>query len=321
MKETIRIKSSDGCTKLNGYIWRPEEKEPKAILQIVHGMVEHIDRYDEFAKRLTKKGYLVVGYDHLGHGGSVVEESDYGYFAKKEGHRLLIKDIRRLYKKMKMTYPETPYFLMGHSMGSFLVRRYLTIYGGEGLDGAIIMGTGRQKFPVALFGVGVAELLKKWKGDRYRSKWINQLAFGGYNRKFDSPKTDSDWLSRDEEQVKKYCDDSRCQFIFTVSAYQDLFRVLCEIEKKGNLKRMRKDLPILLIAGQEDPVGDFGKAVKKLYNQYQKLGIKDVELKLYAEDRHEILNELDRECVYQDLYYWMEKKRKNSQFQHTTMID
>lgn len=321
MKKTFKMLSTDGFHKLQGYVWKPDNMEPKAVLQIVHGMVEHIERYDEFARRLTKKGYLVIGYDHLGHGKSVMQEDEYGYFSKEEGHNLLIKDIRRLYKKTKKTYPELPYFLMGHSMGSFLVRRYLTVYGGEGLDGSIIMGTGRQKFPVVLFGVGVAELLKKWKGDRYRSQWINQLAFGGYNRKFKEAKTEKDWLSRDEEQVKKYCEDENCQFIFTVGAYQDLFQVLCEIEKKGNLKRMRKDLPILLVAGEEDPVGNFGKGVRQVYKQYQKLGMEDVELKLYPEDRHEILNELDRECVYQDLYNWMEKKIKNSQFQHTTMLD
>ena len=312
MRTRIEMESNDGCTNLHGFLWMPDEVEPKAILQIAHGMVEHIERYDEFAKRLTKKGYVVVGYDHVGHGDSIVDQESYGYFGKK-GAEVLIQDIRKLYKRMKVMYPELPYFLMGHSMGSFLVRRYLTVYGGEGLAGAIIMGTGRQRFPVALFGVGVTKGLKKLKGDRYRSSWVNELAFGGYNRTFSSIKTGKDWLSRDKEQVKKYCEDPKCQFIFTVGAYHDLFKVLCAIEKKSNLKRMKLNLPIFFVAGEKDPVGHFGKGVKSVYKQYHRLGMKDLEMKLYPEDRHEILNEMDRECVYQDLYNWMEKKRKNSQ--------
>lgn len=319
MKKAFKMLSTDGKHQLQGYVWRPDNMEPKAVVQLVHGMVEHIERYDEFATRLTMKGYLVIGYDHLGHGNSVISKEEYGYFAKEQGHNLLIQDIRRLYKKVKKTYPKLPYFLMGHSMGSFLVRRYLTVYGGQELTGTIIMGTGRQRFPVVVFGVTVAQVLKKWKGDQYRSFWMNQLAFGGYNRKFKN--TRGNWLSKDEEKVREYFEDERCQFIFTVGAYQDLFQVLCEIERKKNLQRMSKDLPILLVSGEEDPVGDFGKGVRSVYKQYQKLGMKDVELKLYPNDRHEILNELDRECVYQDLYDWMEKKIENSQFQHTIMIE
>lgn len=314
MKENFTMTSADGQTMLHGFIWKPDQERPKAILQIAHGMVEYIERYDEFANYLTKKGYLVVGYDHLGHGASVQSEELHGYFAEKNGYNILIKDIRKLYINIKKEYKNIPYFLMGHSMGSFLVRRYLTVYGGNDLDGTILMGTGKQPFLVALFGVFMTEIMKRWKGSMYRSCFINNLAFGAYNRKFESPRTDKDWLSRDEEQVDRYREHPWCNFVFTVSAYQDLFRTLCAIEKRDNLIRMDKNMPIFLVSGGEDPVGNFGKGVRKVYEQYISLGMKDVMLKLYPLDRHEILNELDRNDVYSDIYRWMEKRRGNSQF-------
>lgn len=314
MKEKFTLQSSNHSTILHGYIWKPEKEQPKAIVQLVHGMVEYIERYDDFANYLTKKGYLVIGYDHLGHGASVQDESYLGYFAKEEGHNILVQDMRRLLKATQKKYDRIPYFLMGHSMGSFLVRRYLIAYPDHRLQGAIIMGTGKQPYVVASFGVWLTERMKRYKGDRYRSQWIDSLAFGAYNRKFKSPRTDKDWLSRDEEQVDRYREHPWCNFTFTVSAYQDLFRTLCEIEKKKALQRMDKTLPIFFVSGAQDPVGSFGKGVIKVYQQYKTIGMTDIAYKLYPLDRHEILNELDREQVYSDLYEWLEEKRNNSQF-------
>ena len=308
MREKFSMVSSDGHTVLHGYVWTPEEGEVKAVVQLVHGMVEYIERYEELANYLTQNGYAVVGYDHLGHGSSVEREEDYGYFAKKDGHNLLVKDIRRLYTHMKKVYQTVPYFILGHSMGSFLLRRYFMIYGGEGVQGAIIMGTGKQPYFVPLFGIGVAKVIKAIKGERYRSTFIDQMAFGSYNRGIKEKRTDKDWLTRDEEQVDRYVAHQWCNFIFTVSAYEDLFHTLCSIEKRKNKKRIPKEVPVLLIAGKEDPVGNCGKGVKKLYHEYISLGVKDVALKLYEEDRHEILNELDRETVFQDILSWIEKR-------------
>lgn len=308
MRERISMLSSDGHTVLKGYLWTPDHGKVKAVVQLVHGMVEYIYRYNEFANYLVEQGYVVVGYDHLGHGASVEKEELYGYFAEHNGHNLLVKDMRKLYNRMKRKYKEIPYFILGHSMGSFLLRRYLLLYGKEGLTGAIIMGTGKQPLPIALLGVGLTKLIKKRKGDKFRSSFINNMAFGGYNRKMKEKRTDKDWLSKDTNKVDLYISHPWCNFIFTVSAYEDLFRTLCSVEKWGNLKRMPKDLSILLISGEADPVGNYGKGVKKLYHQYVSLGLEDVRLTLYKEDRHEILNELDRQQVYEDIQKWIEKR-------------
>ncbi len=303
MKEW-RVNSSDGVHSLRVLSWIPEG-QIKAVVQISHGMIEHMERYDEFAEFLCKEGYLVVGNDHLGHGGSVAREEELGYFAKEGKSEVLVRDLHLITRRMKEEYPGVPYILLGHSMGSFLARRYCMTYGEE-LDGVIILGTGTQPVPVLAFGKFVAGITKLLRGDEYRSNFIKYSAFGSYLSHIKNPKTASDWLSRDEERVKQYRADKLCRFDFTVNGYAVLFDVISFIQKGKNIQKIPKNLPILILSGEEDPVGAYGKGPRKVYQSYRKAGLK-VQLKMYPEDRHELLHELDRKEVFQEILAFLSK--------------
>lgn len=296
--------SNDGLTKIHGICWVPEGKV-NAVLQIAHGMVEFIDRYDEFARYLTEKGILVVGNDHLGHGDSVRSEEYWGYFAKKDGNTILLKDMNRLRKIVQKKYPNAPYFMLGHSMGSFLMRQYLCVYG-EGLAGAVIMGTGYQPGLITELGMLVCKGIALFRGWHHRSALVDGMAFGSYNKKFGKA-TGKEWLSRNPQNVECYVNEKRCNFRFTLNGYYNLFYSIHSLGNREYLECMPKELPVFFVAGEEDPVGQYGKGVQIVFEQFVDLGIKDVECKLYAEDRHEILNELDREDVYKDIYGWISR--------------
>lgn len=298
----ISYPSSDGMTDIQGNLWIPEG-DVRAVLQISHGMVEFIDRYQEFAGYLTEQGIAVVGNDHLGHGASVRSEADWGYFAEKDGNTVLLKDIDRLRKMTQKKYPDVPYFVLGHSMGSFLIRQYICKYG-EGLSGAIIMGTGYQPQLMTTVGMLLCKMLAAVKGWHYRSTLVDGMAFGGYNKKFGAL-SGKEWLSRNPENVKIYMAEKRCNFRFTLNGYYNLFYSIHCLGEKKYLEGMPKELPVFFVSGAEDPVGQFGKGVDKVCEQFKSLGMKQVECKLYEQDRHEILNEVDREKVYKDIAKWI----------------
>ena len=302
MKE-IYIPSTNNRNQLHVAIWEPE-RETKAILQISHGMVEYIVRYDDFAKHLNQQGILVIGNDHLGHGQSVLDESEFGYFGKEKGSAV-VDDLYEVTKYAKKQYGENiPYFLMGHSMGSFMARRYLMTYG-EKITGAIISGTGYKAAPVLVAALFFTAVIKLFHGERYRSPFLKWLAFHTYNRKIADVKTENDWLTRDAAVVAAYNENPYCKFSFTVNGYETLSDTIKYIQKQSNWEKTPKQLPILMIAGEEDPVGSYGKDVKKVYKKYQQLGCNHIELKLYQDDRHELVNELDREGVYADISQWI----------------
>ncbi len=302
MKE-IYIPSTNNRNQLHVAIWEPE-RETKAILQISHGMVEYIVRYDNFAKHLNQQGILVIGNDHLGHGQSVLDESEFGYFGKEKGSAV-VDDLYEVTKYAKKQYGENiPYFLMGHSMGSFMARRYLMTYG-EKITGAIISGTGYKAAPVLVAALFFTAVTKFFHGERYRSPFLKWLAFHTYNRKIADVKTENDWLTRDAAVVAAYNENPYCKFSFTVNGYETLSDTIKYIQKQSNWEKTPKQLPILMIAGEEDPVGSYGKDVKKVYKKYQQLGCNHIELKLYQDDRHELVNELDREVVYADISQWI----------------
>lgn len=303
-KNEFYFKSSDKRTAIHAIEWIPEG-EPKAVLQICHGMVEYIDRYDEFARFLSQKGYYVVGHDHLGHGASVRGEEEYGFFHETKGNEVLQSDIHALRICTKKKYPTIPYFLMGHSMGSFLVRQYIQ-KNGEGLTGVILMGSGYQPAIVLRGGMALCRLFSKVKGDHYRSEWINGFAFGGFNRKFVPARTTMDWLSKDEDRVDAYLAHPWCNFTFTVNAYYYMFAGMLELTKRKQNETIPKNLPIFLVSGKDDPVGAFGKGVVKVYKGYQNIGLRQVRMLLYEKDRHELLNETDRDKVMRDIYEWLE---------------
>ena len=302
-KEEFYFNSTSGTTKIHAVRYIPDG-EIKAILQISHGMVEYIERYEAFALFLNSKGILVTGNDHLGHGKSVNSKEEWGYFAKEDGNRAVLYDLYQLTKITKEKYPNIPYFLLGHSMGSFYARQYLAEFGQE-LSGAIIMGTGCQPLALVHAGRFLTKTISLFKGWKYRCNFINNMAFGSYNKHFEPARTTKDWLSKDTAIVDKYVADERCNFIFTLNAYYNMFTGISRLYDKKLLSNMPKDLPVFFVAGEDDPVGDYGKGVLKAVDMFKNAGMKNVKVKLYPTDRHEILNETDREQVYNDLYSWL----------------
>lgn len=303
-KESLKFDSRDGSSKIYAVKWIPEE-EPKAILQITHGMAEYIDRYENFANYLAEHGFLVVGDDHLGHGRTAsMNESPFGYIAPKHGDVVLVRDEHRLKKTIQAEYPSLPYFVLGHSMGSFIIRNYMYRYG-TGINGAIVMGTGMQ--PKAMVNASkVMAGINRILGDKHVANFLNAVAFGAYNKKIPNPPTQSAWLTRDVGIQEKYVNDPYCGFVFTVNGFRVLLSLIANLHKEENVSKMPKDLPVLITSGEMDPVGNYGKDPKLVYDSYIKMGMNDVTLKLYPDDRHEILNELDKEQVFADILAWLE---------------
>ena len=297
----VKIPSSRPGATLNVLLCLPEGR-PRAVLQMTHGMVEYIGRYEELACWLADRGVAAVGHDHLGHGGSVVSREEYGYFGRPDGNRLLLDDIHRVTRWAK-ALPELeglPWFLLGHSMGSFYARQYLCEYGGE-LQGAILMGTGWQPRAAARAGRALCHLLAAFHGWRYRSKLVDSMAFGSYNRSFRPARTSKDWLNRDEKEVDRYLSEERCSFRFTLNGYDSLFTALERLCDKELLARAPKDLPVLFLSGDDDPVGDRGRGVQKAAQSLRDAGMRRVEVKLYPGARHELLVELNRQEVFADI--------------------
>ena len=298
--------SGNGKTSI--YVRRCDpDTAPRGVIQIAHGIAEHIRRYDDFAAFLAEHGFVVVGNDHLGHGRSIRDESELGFFAENGGWELAVGDMRKLTERMQEEFPDLPYFLFGHSMGSFLSRTYIIRYR-TGLDGVILSGTGQQ--PAALVSSG--KLMAEWEirrhGAKYKSQLLNDLAFGKYNDGFAPARTISDWLSRDEEAVDRYTDDPLCGYIPSAGLFRDMMGGLAYIGRQRNLTRMKNDLPVYFVSGDKDPVGENGAGVMRVYKAFLKAGMTDVSMKLYHDCRHEILNELNRAEVYRDILTWLESK-------------
>ena len=304
-KTTLSFPSKDGIHTIYATKWQSDDISPIAILQLIHGMAEHIGRYDEFACHMAQKGYIVVGDDHLGHGRSAKEYGDYGFFCEKKAASVLVMDEHRLKEVMQKKEKELPYFMLGHSMGSLILRNYLIQYGQE-IDGAILCGTpnnGSVKVGMARIISGLLKLCGK---NREKSAFLDRLVFGSYNKRTEK-RTCFDWINIDEKVVDEYMNDPQCGFLFTVNGFDTMFQLSANVNKMSLLKRIPKDLPILLIAGKEDPVGNYGKGVAHVYRQYRQLGIAGAELKLYDNARHEILFEPEKDIVFADICNWLQK--------------
>ena len=297
MIQEFTFLSSDGRSNIHAYKIEPKE-EPCAILQIVHGMSEYFTRYEGFADYLSESGILVVGHDHIGHGKSA-EPENYGYFGAKGGWKFWVEDTHTLRRIMQDKYPDLPYVILGHSMGSFILRAYLTKYG-EGLSGAIITGTSGQN-RLNGFGLAVVKALRKIFGGRYRSQLVHNLAFGANNKKIPSPKNIYEWLSSDAKISAKYAEDPMCNFIFTLAGFADLFGILAFVSRKDWAGKVPKEIPILLASGLLDPVGKYGEGPFEVYEKLKETGHDDVALLLYEDMRHEILNEKGKAAVYGDM--------------------
>ena len=288
--------------------WDPDF-EPRGIVQIAHGIAEHINRYDAFARYLAENGFVVFGNDHLGHGQSINDESELGYFAETGGWEMAVEDMRKLHDAAAGEFPGLPYILFGHSMGSFLARTYI-IYFRSGLDGVILSGTGQQPKALVLGGKLMGKMEVNKKGSKYKSEMLNKLAFGNYNDGFETTRTISDWLSRDEAEVDKYVEDPLCGYIPSAGLFYDMMCGIEFISKPRNLQRMNKNLPVYFMSGDADPVGENGKGVLRAYRSFLSAGMKDVAMKLYHGGRHEMLNELNKQEVYKDILNWIEAEIK-----------
>lgn len=300
-KQEYFYPSADGATNIHATKWLPEGK-PRAVLQIIHGMVEYMGRYESFAEYMTEQGYVVVGEDHLGHGQSVRSDEYHGYFGKK-GNEWIISDIHTLRTKTQEEYQGLPYIMLGHSMGSFLVRQYITEQDAsyaEGLAGVIVMGTAWQPMAALVAGKSVARAMGTDKVGK-KAPILEIMAFGTYLKHIDNPKSTSDWLTKDEAIVKAYRSNPLCTFHFTPNAFYHMFDGMIKAHDIARIKKLPAGLPILFCSGAEDPVGAWGEGVRKAFVTYTDNTDCDVSIKLYLDDRHEILNELDKEDVYADM--------------------
>lgn len=305
-KEEFYFDSRDNGTKLHAVRWMPDSENVAGIVQIVHGMAEYVERYEELAAYLTERGFVVTGEDHLGHGKSVPEGGLQGYFCEQDPATVVVRDVHRLKKMMQELYPGVPYFILGHSMGSFITRNYICRYG-TGIDGALILGTGMQSAGLLFASKTVAAIEGAFRGQRHVSRMMDKAAFGACNRRIAEKRTDYDWLSRDAERVDAYIADPDCGFVFTVNGFKTLFELISRAKKPENLRKIPAELPIFMASGAEDPVGNYGKGVEKAYRSLQGVGVRDLTLKLYPEDRHELMNEPDREQVMADIAEWLTK--------------
>ena len=273
MRDEFYFPSKDGNTEIHTIEWKPEG-EVRAVLQICHGMVEYIKRYDEFAQFLCEKGFYVVGNDHLGHGKSVQSKSEYGFFEKKYGNACVLGDIHTLRQRTVKKYPEMPYFMLGHSMGSSLLRQYIQMYG-NGLSGVVLMGvvTDHRRSSL-LFVKQLCRLMAAVRGWHYRSRMVDELVTGSFNKKFKPSVTRADWITSDKEHLDAYVTDPLCSFMFTVNAYYSMMAGMLGMQKKENISMIPKSLPVLFVSGAEDPVGNFGKGVRKVCEIYKSAGLR-----------------------------------------------
>ena len=298
--------SSDGKTMLHGIAWEPEGKAI-AVLQIVHGVAEYIGRYDGFARFLNEQGIAVVGHDHLGHGGSVTANGTPVYFGEGNTWQTVVDDVYLLHTRLKKDYPDIPHFLMGHSMGSFVVRSYLIRYPGT-VKAAIIMGTAWQGSLTLTAGIAIANVLAR-KGEDKSSDFVTKLAFGPYLKSCKPIRTKLDWISADPETVNSYIADPLCGAPVTVGLFREMLKGFRFNQKFKNLDKMDGRTPILLISGEKDPVGDLGAGVRQTYAEFKRSGVADCTMKLYPNLRHEILNEKTmQQTVYEDILNWMKER-------------
>lgn len=310
-RETIWCDSTDEKSRLHGYIWWPEgDVAPRAAVQLVHGMAEYIGRYDEFARYLTDEGFVVFGHDHIGHGESVASKEEWGDLPVHGGTDILVEDVHRVrteaLARISGAYGEMPpLFLFGHSMGSFVVRAYLSRHA-SGLSGAIICGTGFMAPRTSAMANALARTIARVRGASYRSKLLDKVGVGAYAQDIEDAQTPLDWLSHNRDNVSRYIADEQCGFMFSAGGYAtltDLMRFVCT---PACTDAYPKDLPLLYIAGTEDPVGECGEGVSQAADLAHASGVVDVRCRLYAGMRHEILNERGRKVVFDDIIGWME---------------
>ena len=305
-KEVFSFDSRDNCSQIHAVRWIPDTENVAAVVQIVHGMAEYIERYEEFAKFLTDHNFVVTGEDHLGHGKSISPKGIKGYFCEQDPATVVVRDVHRLKKITQDIYPGVPYFLMGHSMGSYIVRNYICRYG-SGIEGALILGTGMQSDALLFLSGILTSLESLFRGQNHVSTFIDTIAFHAYNKRINNPRTRFDWLTKDTEKVDAYIADENCGFTFTVNGFHTLFTLIRRCKNKKNISMIPKDLPIFMASGEQDPVGGYGVGAKKAYLSLIRAGLTKVDFTLYSEDRHELFHELDKEIFMENVVTWLSK--------------
>lgn len=305
-KEEFYYDSRDNCSRIHAVRYTPENQEPVCVVQIIHGMAEYIERYEDFAGFLTGQGCVVTGNDHLGHGKSVGEDKLYGYFCEQDPATVLVRDVHRLKKMTQQVYPGLPYVIIGHSMGSFILRNYLTMYG-TGITGAVIMGTGYRTMSSIRAARFAVDFQKLFLGARHVSKFSDKVSFGSYNKRIPDAKTAFDWLCKDAESVQRYIDDPLCGYVFTLNGFQTLTELIMRANDPKRLQKIPADLPLMVISGDADPLGEYGEGIPKVCEALRSAGVKDVEMHLCEGGRHELLNEPERAQIMEEILTWIRK--------------
>ncbi|WP_318615333.1 alpha/beta hydrolase [Sporosarcina sp. YIM B06819] len=305
MMKDLTMDMTDGFL-VHTFILQPDG-EPKGHIHLLHGMAEHIGRYEEFAHYLAGQGYIVSGHDHRGHGKTAELNGKQGHFADTDGFERVVQDVYEIVTALRVQYPAKRFILFGHSMGSFVARRYIQLHGQE-VDLAVLSGTGGDPGVSRLAGQAVAYLQGKKNGFDQPDHFLNKLLFGGFNKAVQNPKTPFDWLASNPEAVAKYLADPACGFVSTTRLFADLFEGLGKVHAADEISNIPQTLPILLFSGIEDPVGNYGKGVWDAAQHYDRAGIKDVTVMLFEGCRHEMLNENNRQHVFDSIYNWMEKR-------------
>ncbi len=301
-EETFTFTSTDG-QNIHVYKWLPDNS-PWLVLHIVHGMAEHAERYRDLANFLTKNDIAVYAMDLRGHGKTAGTLENFGFFASKDGWEKVLEDLHSLNTIISKEHKGLPIVMLGHSMGSLFTRAYISKYP-DTADGAILSGTSGQGGLLVAMGKTIAALQGIFKGKKAKSNLLNSMTFKDYNKAFKPAKTEFDWLSRDEEIVKKYVEDPWCGGVVSNRFYYDLLSLVSFINRAETYITTPKDMPLFFISGEQDPVGEFGKGVKKVYQKYLKSGQKNTSIKLYPGARHEVLNEINRQEVYNDILNWL----------------
>lgn len=300
----ITFRSSNGEDTVSAVAVYAEEAELRGVVLLSHGMVEHIGRYHDFMVFLANHGYAVLGHDHLGHGKTARDREHLGYFAPQNGYQYLIRDIHQLERISQDMFPGCRRFLIGHSMGSLVARLYSVKYP-HSMDGVVFLGTPGPN-PMASLGMLLAGRFEHRDGEFSRPALLQKLTLEAMNKKFVPSRTPKDWISRDEEAVDRNLADELCNFTFTVSGFRDLYSMLELASAPDWARKYPKDLPTMILSGDCDPVGDFGRGVLKVYNRLLQAGVSDLTFELYPGARHELLQEINREEVYQDILEWLQ---------------
>jgi alpha-beta hydrolase superfamily lysophospholipase len=303
-EQTFELRADDGVA-LHVYRFEPESAPAKAVVQIEHGMAEHAARYRSVAETLTAAGYAVYADDHRGHGKSARSPADLGFLAEQDGWGRVARDFERLRERIVEEHPRKPVFLLGHSMGSLLAQSYVAEHGRE-LAGLVLSGTGGGSGPLVRVGRAIAKLERLRVGPRGRSKLLQALTFGAYNKGFTPNRTGYDWLSRDDAEVDRYIADPLCGFDFTVQGWIDVMSGVISIESAATIAKVPKTLPVYMLSGALDPVGRASVGVKWLADQYRGAGLSDVTVRLYEGARHELFNETNRDQVLDELVAWLD---------------